>query len=129
MQRSQSVVAYGSGGIVPGEYMKPFAEKFYKSNRWKRCRAGYYSYRQAIDGGMCEECHERVGEIVHHKIPLTPENINDPDIATGLGNMKLVCRICHAQEDHGYGDGLPEEAVRYHWSPTGEMIVDSPLKI
>lgn len=38
------------------------------------------------------------GEIVHHVINLTPENINDPNVALNFDNLRLVCRRCHAEE-------------------------------
>jgi 5-methylcytosine-specific restriction endonuclease McrA len=45
--------------------------------------------------GLCVRCG-RPGEIVHHKIHLTPQNINDPSIALGEDNLELLCRDCHA---------------------------------
>ena len=60
--------------------MKSFAKAFYKSKAWKECRAAYA--RRA--GGLCERCLAngiyKAGEIVHHKIEITPENINDPTV-------------------------------------------------
>ena len=56
------------------------------------------SYAASV-GWLCEDCLERgeitPGEIVHHKIPLTPENINNPDIALSWDNLRLLCRRCH----------------------------------
>jgi len=43
--------------------------------------------------GIC-----RPGDIVHHIIELTPENINDPNITLCFDNLRLVCRDCHAKE-------------------------------
>ena len=81
--------------------MKPFAESFYKGKAWQDCRASYI----AMVGGLCEKCMVRgiykPGVIVHHKIHLTPENINDPRIATSFDNLELVCRDCHAEEHGG----------------------------
>lgn len=77
--------------------MQDYAEKFYKSKRWQKTRAAYISYRQ----GLCERCLARgqysSGEIVHHKIHITPENINDPNVALSFDNLQLVCRACHAE--------------------------------
>ena len=39
--------------------MKQWAEAFYKSFKWQRCRAAYIADRLLIDGGLCEECHDR----------------------------------------------------------------------
>jgi 5-methylcytosine-specific restriction endonuclease McrA len=80
--------------------MKDYAKQFYTSRAWASCRAAYR--RQA--GGLCERCYKKglitPGEIVHHKIHITPENINNPDIVLDWGNLELVCRDCHA-EIHG----------------------------
>ncbi len=53
--------------------------------------------------GLCEVCGG-VGEIVHHIRPLTPENIDDPEITLGLGNLQLLCRSCH-KKNHDAQDG------------------------
>lgn len=78
--------------------MRQFAETFYKSAAWKHTRDLY----AASVGGICERCKEHglitVGEIVHHKIPLSPNNIDDVNITLGFDNLKLVCRLCHAAE-------------------------------
>ena len=75
-----------------------FAKDFYNSSAWKACRKGYTKYRR----GLCEKCLakgiQKPGEIVHHRIQLTPENISDPEITMGYGNLMLVCRDCHALE-------------------------------
>ena len=61
--------------------MQPWAARFYASGRWKKCRAGYIKFRRTIDGGLCEECRDKPGYIVHHKRALTPDNITDPDVS------------------------------------------------
>ena len=77
--------------------MKDFAKGFYKSQAWKRCCV---AYRKAV-GGLCEECLANgiltPGEIVHHKKPLTPLNINDPTITLDWSNLRLLCREHHAE--------------------------------
>ena len=81
--------------------MKEFAKAFYKSKAWQRTRAAY----AANVGGLCEECLRRglvrAGEIVHHKQPLTPGNINDPAVVLSFGNLELLCRDCHAARHGG----------------------------
>lgn len=78
--------------------MKPWAVSFYKSAAWKNCRE--YVYRRSR--GLCELCLKRgliiPGEIVHHVVELTPENITNPAIATNPENLVLVCRECHAEQ-------------------------------
>ena len=94
--------------------MKPWAEKFYKSSAWLRCRAGYI----AKVGGLCEKCYQRgiyrPGVIVHHKIPITKENISDPTITLNWDNLELVCRDCHAEEHNG-------RPKRYEVGPDGKV--------
>ena len=81
--------------------MKEFAKSFYNSKKWKACRNSYIQYRIMIDGGLCEECHERPGFIVHHKQLLTPENINDPDTSLNHDMLEYVCKECHDRfDDH-----------------------------
>ena len=79
---------------------KAFARKFYSSQAWVDCREAY----KASVGGLCERCKERglivPGEIVHHKIHLTPDTIHDPAVSLAWDNLELVCRECHAEE-HG----------------------------
>lgn len=75
--------------------MKDFAKKFYTTKQWKACRKSYIQKRIMIDGGLCEECHDAPGYIVHHKEILTPANINEPDITLNHDNLEYVCKKCH----------------------------------
>ena len=94
--------------------MKEFAEKFYKSKRWLCARSLYIEQRMAIDGGLCEECHEEQGYIVHHKIMLTIANIDDPEVTLNPDNMMFVCKRCHdAFEGHGVGKKKTKLKVRF----------------
>ena len=77
---------------------RDFAKRFYHSPEWKHCQAEYVKQAQ----GLCENCmlHGiiRPGVIVHHKIHLTPANIEIPEITTCFDNLVLLCRDCHAKE-------------------------------
>lgn len=76
---------------------KAFAKQFYSSKIWQDCRNEYAKSQHYL----CERCLARglyvPGVIVHHKIELTPNNINDPSIALSFDNLELVCRDCHAE--------------------------------
>lgn len=93
-----------------------FSRGFYNSKQWRRTRNAYYKYRNKL----CEECLSkglfRKGEIVHHKIELTPENINNPLVALDWNNLKLVCRECHERE-HG-----AKQRRRYDIDGMGNII-------
>lgn len=69
--------------------------RFYRCNEWKLARA----IKIASAGGVCEKCG-RVGEEVHHKIHLTPNNVTDPNISINQDNLILLCKDCHNKE-HG----------------------------
>lgn len=76
--------------------MREFAADFYSSQAWKDCRK---AYAKSV-GGLCEVCLSKglynAGEIVHHKVHLTPANIGDPNVTLSFNNLQLVCRDCHA---------------------------------
>ncbi len=84
--------------IGVGSMARDFAKKFYNSKAWKKCRE---AYKQSVNG-LCERCLKNgkyvVGDEVHHKICLTPENINNPDITLSFENLELLCSSCHSIE-------------------------------
>ena len=80
-----------------------FANAFYGSGAWKRCRREFAKAR----GNMCERCYRKglvvVGTRerpleVHHKIPLTADNITDPKVSLSWDNLELLCKACHDEE-------------------------------
>lgn len=77
--------------------MKRYAEQFYKSPAWKQCRDTYIRMR----GYLCEMCMAEgravPAEEVHHKIHITPGNINDPSITLNYANLIALCREHHRQ--------------------------------
>jgi 5-methylcytosine-specific restriction endonuclease McrA len=83
--------------------MKPWAKSFYKSKAWRQCRDAFFASRY----GLCERCG-KPGVIVHHKIKLTPSNINDPTVTLNWNNLELLCQDCHNKEHGGSvtADGL-----------------------
>lgn len=104
---------------------REFSKPFYKSKQWQQCRAAYIRHRKSIDGGLCETCHEKPGYIVHHKEELTPDNINDPDIALGFDNLKYDCLECHNQEN-GRGSQEIPGLIQYTFTEDGEMVILPP---
>ncbi len=112
--------------------MKNFSKRFYNSKAWSRCRDAYLRQRIMIDGGMCEECHNELGYIVHHRIMLTEQNINDPDITLNHDNLEYVCKHCHDRfEGHGVR-GTRETKQRAIFDSTGQVIgvyADEPAEI
>ena len=76
--------------------MKDYARTFYSSKAWKDTRTAYAKYRH----NLCELCLAKgiykPGVIVHHKIHIDPQTINDPTVTLNWDNLQLVCRDCHA---------------------------------
>ena len=96
--------------------MKEYAEWFYSSKVWKRCRAEYVK----SVGGLCEECLKNgkvtAGVIVHHKIYVNPNNIHDPSITLNPDNLVLLCRECHEHEHR-------RMKKRYKVEPNGSIQI------
>lgn len=94
-------------------------KQFYKSKPWLRARQGYIHKRLAMDGGICELCHEEPGYIVHHyKIWLNDINCNDPAISLNEDNFQYLCLNCHNKEKD------PKVAIpgRCRYGPNGEIL-------
>ena len=70
-------------------------EAFYTSKRWRKSRASFLAEK----GGLCELCLSK-GLIepavhVHHRKPITPENLSDPRITLDHSNLMALCEACH----------------------------------
>lgn len=68
---------------------------FYKSKQWFIAR----TVKTKNANGRCERCG-KIGEEVHHKIPLTVDNVSDALISLNQENLELLCKECHNNE-HG----------------------------
>lgn len=73
-------------------------ESFYTSHAWRKAREAVLKDR----GGLCELCF-RKGIVepavhVHHKVPLTVDNIDDPFITLDGRNLLALCEECHAEQ-------------------------------
>ena len=49
-------------------------------------------------------CRDDPGYIVHHKVWLTPQNIDDPDVALNPANFLYVCHDCHKKIENDGGN-------------------------
>ena len=90
--------------------------RFYQSKRWRQTKDAYISYRK----GLCERCLARglykTGDIVHHKIHITAETLNDPSVTLNFDNLELVCRDCHAELHSN------KEGARFTLDEQGRLI-------
>ena len=83
----------------------PFAHQFYHSAQWQRVR------KLVLDRahGLCEKCLERgvvrPADVVHHVVPLSPENAGDPSISLNQDNLVALCDDCHTRVHKKLGIG------------------------
>ena len=104
--------------------MKDFARGFYNTEPWLSVRKAFIAERIGTDGGLCQECGDDLGYIVHHRIELTPNNIDDPDICFSFANLEYVCLNCHNKI---HGVCAPSEKMEF--DEAGEPIPPSNSKI
>ena len=103
----------------------PEVEAFYTSWTWRKCRTAFAKSK----GNLCERCRAR-GIIeagskerpleVHHKVPLTADNIHDPEVTTNWENLELLCKNCHDEERE-------RKSKRWRLGPDGKVLLDTPL--
>jgi 5-methylcytosine-specific restriction endonuclease McrA len=78
----------------------PKVDAFYHSGEWRDAR----DLKIRMSHGQCEKCGKK-GTEVHHIVPLTEDNVGDPNIRVGMGNLMLLCKSCHdsmrGNESHG----------------------------
>jgi hypothetical protein len=115
---------------LEADMAREFARKFYSSKQWQDCRNAYMKRRRYL----CESCLERgiyrPAEIVHHKIHITPLNIDNPEITLDFDNLEAVCRQCHDEIHDNKGPWEKVNAAkrkkkqdeqRYIVGPNGEI--------
>ena len=53
-----------------------------------------------VPPGLCERCFAMglysPAKLVHHKVHLTPDNIDDPEVSLSFDNFQRLCQDCHA---------------------------------
>lgn len=100
---------------------RAFSRSFYHSKSWKATRQAYFESRH----GLCERCLRKgivkPGEIVHHKLHLTPENISNPNVSLAFSNLELLCRDCHA-DAHPEIYGEPKREQRVAFDAAGNVV-------
>lgn len=90
------------------------AKKFYKSKTWRKCRNAYYSSQH----GLCQRC-QGVGLIVHHKVYIDAQNINDPSVTLNWDNLEVVCQSCHNQEHFKKAEAVRNDVI---FDSNGDLI-------
>lgn len=70
---------------------KPWAKAFYRTKLWQDAR----TYALKRDRYLCQRCKTAPATEVHHKVELTPDNINDPNVSVNPDNLMSLCGSCH----------------------------------
>ena len=125
--RAESTVPFRCSHIHWWIMAREFAKGFYQSEAWHRTRLGYIRHRRSVDGGMCEECGENPGYIVHHKIHLNQRNINDPEVTLSFSNLEYVCKACHDRL-HEYCGREEIRSRKIFFDSEGNPVEVPPLK-
>lgn len=65
-------------------------------------------------------------DVVHHKIPLNEENVNDPDISLNPDRLMALCYDCHAEVHQELGIGAlgteSKEQPRVGFDADGNVV-------
>lgn len=97
---------------------KDFAKSFYSSKLWQDCRKEVLRR----DLYTCAHCYARAQE-VHHVIELTPDNIDDMNIALNPDNLVSLCHSCHDKITKGFTGDIQDG---YVFSDDGNVIPAHP---
>ena len=93
-------------------------ESFYTQTVWRKLRSTVIQEHISRDGALiCDYCHSQIvapyDAVCHHIVPLTEQNVNDPDISLNPENIMVVHHNCHNLIHGKYGSG--RRAVYLVW--------------
>lgn len=76
-------------------------DAFYHSKAWRDL-----SYLLRLKSGKCQRCG-RIADMkqlhAHHKVLLTPSNVNDTSVSLNPDNIEILCSSCHDEEHNRFG--------------------------
>lgn len=104
----------------------PFAHQFYHSKAWQDVRTFVWDRAH----GLCERCMERgdvkPADVVHHIVPLSVDNIGDPNISLNPDNLTALCNDCHTEVHQHLGigamNGIKHEEPRVGFDAEGNVV-------
>ena len=97
---------------------------FYHTQAWENCRESFLKSKR----GLCEMCLKEgiitPARVVHHRKPITPDNVNDPAITLNFDNLMALCQDHHAFV-HGslYDPTTGKSKRRYSFDDAGRLIM------
>lgn len=102
---------------------KEFAKPFYNSKKWLKIR----KQKINMELGLCEIC-KHPGYIVHHKIHITPENVNDPNITINPNNLQYLCLQCHNKVHGVYAKNEPIREIKFDCNGNVIGVIDTSVR-
>lgn len=105
-----------------------FARWLYTSKAWRELRFNLIVKR----GPVCQRCSKVVIDtsklIGHHRIALSPANINDINVTLNQENIELICFDCHNVEHRRYGCNKHNVYIVYGSPLSGKNTLQKYLK-
>ena len=107
--------------------MQDYARDFYLSKQWRDLADAYRRNHP-----LCERClangSVEPSRLVHHKIPITPENIDDLSVTLNQDNLEAICYTCHSVE-HGYTKSACREGFAFddEGNFIHQVLCDAPI--
>jgi hypothetical protein len=115
-------------------------KSFYASEAWVTLRLLLINER----GNRCEHCNKIIPKskdlIGHHKIELTPENVNDRSISLDPEMIEIICFDCHNKVHNRFGRNTGRQVYIVYGPPMsgkttfvkenmsrGDMLVDMDM--
>ena len=99
--------------------MRSIDNHFYSRKQWIECKN---EYLKSVNH-LCERCLKagRIisADIVHHKVYMNENTVNDPALAYGFDNLEALCLDCHNKEHFGTA-----EEKRYQFV-NGKLVIDT----
>lgn len=104
---------------------KEYAKDFYSSAAWVKTRVAFLNSKMHI----CERCENEngLGNIVHHKTYITPDNIDDVNITLNWDNLECLCQVCHNREHHREDEAITASGLTF--DACGRLVRHSPHKM
>lgn len=97
-------------------------QTFYASDIWRNFRLALIIERSKEHGGViCKKCGKLITKPIdihaHHKVELTPENVNDYNISLNPDLIELICHSCHDKEHYRFGYRPPKKVYLVYGPP------------
>ena len=109
-------------------------DTFYKSVEWTKFRENFLLQKLAEDGDLIDEItkqpiYEKGDAVLHHKIFLTEENVNDLSISLNPKNIQLISAKTHNQIHDRFGIKATRQIFITSAQPTEVNMFDLVVSI